>query len=216
MCCPSVLIFLFKSNKAKMHSQKNFSLFLCDASVPVPNGHIIKQVCSIEQNFFLALIYFFFLQSGSWCQFDLSQPTNAREMRCNAPICHMPCLNDNCTLLCEGPRQASCFPTCIGKGCIIKCNSYLCVANCTRGHCDVDFGPKSSGKLHCDGGHCKLTCQHGENPVSTIYRAPCKIMSCPNNTCTLKMIPKSDARITLVTSVAVLAGLLATLLFSQS
>ena len=84
------------------------------------------------------------------------------------------------------------------------------------GHCDINFGPKSSGKLHCDAGHCKLTCENGANPISTIYRPACKILPRPNNACTINMIPNSDAKISLVTSVTILAGSLASLLFPLS
>ena len=41
MCCPSMLIFLFKFNSIKMRSQKSSLRFFCDASVPVPNGYSI-------------------------------------------------------------------------------------------------------------------------------------------------------------------------------
>ena len=37
-----MLIFLFKCNNAEMHSQKSFSRFFCDASVPLPNRQTIK------------------------------------------------------------------------------------------------------------------------------------------------------------------------------
>ena len=39
--------FLFKFISAKTHSQKSFSRFFCDASVPIPNGHTIYEICLI-------------------------------------------------------------------------------------------------------------------------------------------------------------------------
>ena len=39
-----MLIFVFKFNSAKMHSQKSFSCFFCDASVSELNGNTLSEI----------------------------------------------------------------------------------------------------------------------------------------------------------------------------
>ena len=43
MLIPSMLIFLYKFNSAKMHSQKHFSRLFCKLSVPIPNEQTLGE-----------------------------------------------------------------------------------------------------------------------------------------------------------------------------
>ena len=45
-----MLIFLFKFNNARMHSQKiSRTSFACDAIMAVPNGHAIAKKMAVER-----------------------------------------------------------------------------------------------------------------------------------------------------------------------